>query len=141
MKSTDILAKVSHNFDKTFPKTSKNAVACRLTDWNELLVTLNDDSVVIYDDYTKTCRLMPKDFSKMTELEFRTEFSKRLKSIMEKLHISQKDLAEKTDINQITISNYTTGKSTPGFYNVYKIASVLHCSVEDFLYLGGGMIK
>lgn len=133
----EILAKVIKNFEKTFPRTANRGKIFQLSEWNELTVVLDDTSVAVYDDYAKTCRLLPKKFDEMTEQEFRSEFSKRLKSVMDKLHISQKNLAEKTEINQITISNYITGKSTPGFYNVYKIAMVLHCSVEDFLYLGG----
>lgn len=71
----------------------------------------------------------------MSEFECRTEYGKRLSSIMKAQGINQKELAEMTGVTPISINNYITGKSGPSWYNADKIARALNVSMEEFRYL------
>ena len=135
--STDMFTRLTKKFDRLYPRTSEHAVEFRLTAWNELTATLDDGSTVLFDDATGSCRLLPADCNNMNEQDFRYEFGKRLRTIMKRLGVTQTLLAEKSGTNQVSINNYLSGKSTPSFYVVDKIARVLHCSTEDFRYLKG----
>lgn len=100
----------------------------------ELIVHLNDGSTILYDDVDQTFRQLPNDSNCMTEDQCRYEFGMRLKRIMYRKGFTQKDLSEETGISEITLSKYITGKSTPNFYNVDKIAKALKCSIDDLRY-------
>ena len=106
----------------------------RQTGQHSLTIYLTDGSRVLYDDISKTCRTLPASSRNMTEQECMKEFGYRLKSIMRGLRINQTDLSEITGISQTVISNYINGRTTPGFYNVDRIAKALGCSVDDFRY-------
>lgn len=57
-------------------------------------------------------------------------FKERLLNQLDKIDMSQKELAEKTDITPATISRYTTGNRNPSAENARRIASVLGVSVD-----------
>lgn len=62
-----------------------------------------------------------------------TTFSQNLLNALEKSAISQKDLAQKTNITPATISRYINGQRNPSAYNVKKIAEVLNIGVDELL--------
>lgn len=101
----------------------------------ELMITLKDGRRFLYDDIDKTVRKLPKDSNDMSEDECRSEFGKRLYKIMFRKGITQSELSEKTGLSQTMLSNYITGKNSPSFYNVDKIAKALECSIDDLRYL------
>ena len=70
----------------------------------------------------------------MSEQQCREEFSIRLKRLMYRQGVTQKELSEETGISEMTISNYMNGKRTPSFYNVDKISKALKCSIDIFRY-------
>lgn len=59
----------------------------------------------------------------------------RLREHREKLHLTQKQLAEKAGIGQATISETERGKYTPGVDVALMLAEALGCSVEDLFSL------
>ena len=62
-----------------------------------------------------------------------TIFSKRLKAQLEKNKISQRELAEKTGITEVTISRYISAQRIPKATEIVKIANILNCSCDYLL--------
>ena len=120
--------------DRCYPSLVKNAVEYIQDSPTELIIKLNDGSTVLYEDIDQTVRVLPQDSSNMTEQQCRHEFSVRLRQIMFKRGITQKELSEETGISEVTLSHYITGKRTPNFYNVDKISKALRCSIDSLRY-------
>lgn len=62
---------------------------------------------------------------------FRNRFARCLRNKLYNLGMSQEKLSELTGISYVTISKYMTGKATPSYYNVNRIARALKCSVSE----------
>ena len=120
--------------EQYYPFISRAAVEYTQIGPMELLVTLSDGSTVLYDDIDQTFRTLPRDSRHMSEQQCREEFSIRLKRLMYRKGVTQKELSEETGISEMTISNYMNGKRTPSFYNVDKISKALKCSIDIFRY-------
>ena len=118
-----------------FPFIVRDAVEYIERKYDEVIIKLNNGDVISFDTLYRTIRSMPKDSKSLSEDRCRFEFGIRLKRILMKSGMTQADLATITGIHQSNISDYITGKTTPSFYNVDKIAKVLNCSMDDFRYL------
>ncbi|XOV68690.1 MAG: helix-turn-helix transcriptional regulator [Fluviicola sp.] len=57
----------------------------------------------------------------------------RLKEILVREGVSQKDLAKKLDKNEHTISNWCINKSQPHLKDLYKIADILKVDICELL--------
>ena len=57
----------------------------------------------------------------------------RIKDLREDMDLRQSDLAEKTGIDQRTISNYETGKTLPDAYALIRLADFFNVSVDYLL--------
>jgi len=57
----------------------------------------------------------------------------RLKEILVREGMSQKDLAEKLDKNEHTVSNWCINKSQPHLKDLYKVAKILKVDVCELL--------
>ena len=57
----------------------------------------------------------------------------RLKEILVREGISQKDLAKKLDKNEHTVSNWCINKSQPHLKDLYKIAKILKVDICELL--------
>ena len=122
------------NMKMYFPFLAKEAVEFKDDGKFELIVKLKSGEVISYDDLEKTIRNLPGNSDCMTENECRTEFGIRLRNIMFRKGITQAELSSMTGITQTMISKYITGKTSPSFYNVDKIAKALRCSIEELRY-------
>lgn len=122
------------NFKKQFPRFAEDAVEYRENGPFELVVKLNNGRVISYYDTEQGIRRLPSDDSHLTEEECREEFGIRLCRVMYMKGITQSELSEMTGITQSNISNYITGRKTPSFYTVDKIARALNCSTEELRY-------
>lgn len=122
-------------FKALFPYIAKHAVSCRCVGHDEFVVELIDGDTILCDGFEKTFRRLPKDSSRMSEKECRREFGHRLYKIMMLKGVSQNELAFRTGISYVSISNYINGKISPSFYNVDKIAKALGCSTDDLRYI------
>ena len=58
----------------------------------------------------------------------------RIKDLREDMDLRQSDLAEKTGIDQRTISNYETGKTMPDAYALVQLADFFNVSIDYLLY-------
>ncbi len=54
----------------------------------------------------------------------------RIRDLREDMDLWQSDLAEKTGIDQRTISNYETGKTVPDAYALIKLADFFGVSID-----------
>ena len=122
------------NFKMHFPLDANKAVYYEPIGYDCLEIKLNNGGVVIYDDYNRSIRDLPGDSSEMSEAEFRREFGYRLRRIMEHKHVVQAELSERSGIAQCHISEYINGKRTPSSYTLGKLAKVLRCDINDFIY-------
>ena len=57
----------------------------------------------------------------------------RIKELREDRDLRQIDVAEKTGIDQRTLSNYETGKTNPDSYSIIKLAEFYHVSCDYLL--------
>lgn len=68
----------------------------------------------------------------MSEEEWREEFIKRLKYVMDERSIDTTDLTRILEVSPSLIYKYSSGKVTPSAYKIYLLANKLKCDV-DFL--------
>ena len=87
-----------------------------------------------YDDRDRTFRSLPSDSKNMTEEEYKRELGIRLRQMMEHRGVTQIDLSEMTGLSQAQISSYITGKVSPSFYIIDRIAKALDCSSDLLRY-------
>ena len=123
-------------FSFHFPFTAKNAITYEAEDEDTLIVKMSDGDVLAFDNWTGSYRHVPRDSNNMSEQECKDEFAFRLRQMMARRKLTQMDLAELTGIPQSQISNYVSGKSLPGFYNLDRIVKVLKCSADSLIYRG-----
>lgn len=122
------------NFKNQFPCFADRAVEYREKGPFELVVKLDDGHVISYYDTEQGIRRLPSDDSRLTEEECREEFGIRLYRLMYDKGVTQSELSDMTGITQSNISNYITGRKTPSFYTVDKIARALDCSIDELRY-------
>ena len=125
---------VFDTFRLYFPFIAKDVVESKEYD-TELVVRLRNGVSFTYDNMTHTIRRLPSNSMSLTEDECRKEFGHRLAKIMWRKNISQVELAQRSGITQSQLSNYITGKTSPSFYNVDKIARALDCSTDELRYI------
>lgn len=68
----------------------------------------------------------------MTEKMFNKWFGNMIVRRCEDMGITQRELADKADLTEVTVSRYVNGTRTPSFYNAYKVMKVLNIGVIDF---------
>ena len=124
-----------HNFKLHFPLDANHVVYYEPIGYGCLEIKLDTDEVLIYEDPYHSVRRLPCDSDEMTEDQFRMEFGRRLRRIMEHKGVTQLELYELTGIPQCHISGYINGKHTPSFYIINKIAKALKCPVDDLRYV------
>lgn len=124
-----------HNFKLMFPSVAEHAIRYVPQNDSELVVHLDDSASILYDDFNKSFRELPKDSNAMTKDECKKEYGKRLTAIMRNKGMSQLALSQITGIPQPSISAYASGKNIPGFYQADKIAKALGCSTDAFRYV------
>lgn len=101
----------------------------------ELLIKLNDGVILLYDDYRGTFRYIPNEYEYgMTEDECRHEFGIRLRGLLERKGMTQRELAYRLNMGDSQLSQYISGKKTPSFYTVYKIVRELECSMDELMF-------
>lgn len=118
-----------------FPHIARRAVEWKEDGFGDLFIRIDDGSCWLYNDFENTLGKLPSDSNRLTEQECRKEFGRRLRRLMWRNGISQAELSDKTGISVPVLSNYITGKNTPSFYKVDKIAKAIGCSVDELRYI------
>lgn len=105
-----------------------------LNKWDLLIVFANGRKV-IYDRFNNCYQnIFYKDVNEITEEQEKKEFAYKLRSLMNRKWITQKQLAEDIGTSQVMISRYVRGEVMPSVLIVRKIAKALNCSIDDFFY-------
>lgn len=117
------------------PFIYREMVECYEGSCNELIVVTIGGDRFSYNTLNDTFRRLPPDPDNITVEECAREFGERLYNKMYQEGVTQEILSERTGIHQVMISGYITGKHSPTFYNVDKIAKALGCSVDEFRYI------
>ena len=116
-----------------FPSVRKHMVEYRFVGDFELIAKMPDGHFMLFDSLTNSIRHIPAEYENgMTEEEARREFGIRLRRMLERKGITQRDLSIKTGISPVLLSNYIVGKRSPSYYNLLKIVKELNCSLDDF---------
>lgn len=119
----------------SLPFIYREMAECYEGSCNELIVITCSGEHISYNTLNDTFRRLPSDPDNITAEECAKEFGERLYNKMYQEGVTQEILSERTGIHQVTISGYITGKHSPTFYNVDKIAKALGCSVDEFRYI------
>lgn len=127
--------KLLENLKIYFPFLSKDIQGWMKNDEWGITVRTKQGETFFYDDYEHTIRRLPAYSRDMTEEQCRMEFGYRLRRIMYKKGMTQAELSELTGISQPQISTYLSGKNSPSFYKVDRIAKALGCSTDDLRYI------
>ena len=120
-------------FELYFPNIAEKTVLFKENyESFEVTVRLRNGDHLIFDNLEKSIRKVPNFSMSMDEAVYKKEFGRRLKRVIRRSGITQRDLSELTGISEIMLSNYCNGNNTPSFYNLDKIARALNCSVDEF---------
>lgn len=122
------------NFEMISPSLFKRMVSYEMPDNFSLIVTLDDNQKILFDDMMDSIRYLYSNPNNMSDEELLLEFRYRLRHVMSRRGFNQLRLAEETGLSELTISNYMRGKNIPSFLNVMKIAKVLECSLDELWY-------
>ena len=69
----------------------------------------------------------------MSEAEFNTIFSKRLKYYLAKYNMTQLDLAKRLNVGTTTVSNWCNGLKSPRMGKVDAMCEIFHCKRSDLM--------
>ncbi len=74
-----------------------------------------------------------KDEERKLKQEFALEFGKYTRKIRKEQHLTQEELAFKTNLHSTYIGHIETGTYTPSIFVVWKIAQVLKMELSELL--------
>lgn len=116
-------------FQLRYPDLADDAMSYTITGELELTVELYS-RIAIYFALWNTVKIYNNDDlndeEKIKEIfGFKVEYRLFIKSM------TQEDLARKTDLSRVMINKYLTGKSSPTWSVVCRIADALNCPTDD----------
>lgn len=100
----------------------------------EITIRFKDQTRVVYDDITDTMRFIKKDrveANEGDEEKWREQFAYNLSRRMLDCGLTQRDIASRVGVTNVMMNRYCKGTSTPSFFIIKKIASVLQCSITE----------
>lgn len=59
-----------------------------------------------------------------------TKFPDRLKKMRKSISLTQKEIANKLNIQRVTYSHYETGRSQPSIDTLIILADIFNCSID-----------
>lgn len=128
---------IFEEFCKMWPLAADKVIEYYPSDSFEIIVLLDDGSVMQYDQIMKTCRSansleeLKRKRTPRDEEEWKKEFSVRLYRKMKIKGFTQDDLAWESDISRASITKYVNGVAVPSAYNLAKMAKALHLGMDD----------
>lgn len=122
-----VMQEAIKGFKLYYPELVDNVASYYEDRLGYLIVEMRDGRMLVYDD--ENSNLM--DQSKFT---CKKDFGTRLRLIMRRRCITQKELSEKSGISVSTISHYMNCQRSPSFEVACLLANALGCSIEDFRY-------
>lgn len=125
-------------FKGTYPSKRKEAIHYEPFGVAEILIFMKDGSKYVYNHQYRRLRCIQEaraipEPEPISDEEWLTIFSKRLKKAMKNKHVNQRELSELTGISRQAINRYLNCKREPGITTVRKIANALDCKLSDLL--------
>lgn len=97
----------------------------------ETIFELMDGTRILYDMINDvTIKLGYPELDHVTDEMWKKEFSRRLKKMTAIKGYYMRDLADRLEISENTMSRYVTGKIIPNGYLIKRMSEELGCSVE-----------
>ena len=123
------------NFKLRYPSSVEEAIDIQQRGPTELVATMVDGSIAIYDDSTESIRIERNTLESdpHTDEEWNHEFSGRLLAAIRSRGWTQKDLAEELGVSQPTIASYLNGRTLPNIRIMSRIAHILRYTVSDLI--------
>lgn len=114
---------------------SKTIVAWSPNGIDEITVRDDEGRAWVYSYLEKSIRKIYRndDGNRLSEEEWRHNFSNRLKQRMMEMNIGVEELALRTGVSRQTISTYINARAMPNVYNISNIADVLECTVSHLI--------
>lgn len=122
------------NAEKMRRYIEQNMISCYAVNEWDLLIELQNGDKFIFDSFRNIIFFDLYKNDELTEDEEKREFTKNLKKLLDRKHMTQEELAHNLGVSQVTISNYINGKRIPDSITLKKIARALGCSTDDFFY-------
>jgi len=123
------------NFEKFFTCFKGEVNEYQQIDDTGLLVKLNNGESILYDDVDNTFRCLPRDSIHMSKQECLDEFGIRLRRIMKRKGLTQREVCKAMNMDEGNFSRYANGERAPSFYIADKIAKTVGCSLDDLRYI------
>lgn len=123
---------IKRNFELRYPSIARSMVSCEEDGVYDYIIKTDDGCMYIYDCLDESIKKIVDDPRRMTEEDFRRETGRRIKRMMRRRQLTESELSDATGISQVMLSRYITGKSSPSFYNISKIATALNCDICEF---------
>ena len=123
-------------FELMYPRLYSQIVSHIMIAEFETLFTLEDGTKVIFDELTDRCiRLRPRDENSpdLSKEEWRLEFARQLKKKLAVRGISQRELADRLGMTEVTVSKYVNGTQMPDSYTVYRISNIINCPLIELI--------
>ena len=122
---------VMKSFSMYYPTTFEKAVDYEYRD-GFLFVRTTDDETYMYDILTEDLYLREDYLERgsRTDDEWKEEFGKRLRMMVNHRNRSQKSLAEEIGITPASLNLYLRGRRLPNPRTLSKLARALKCSVS-----------
>lgn len=76
----------------------------------------------------------------MSEKEWLDIFADNLRSIMEDVGISQRELADRVGVSESAISKYIHKMQMPGIRVIVNLAYALNCSMDELIDFGDAIV-
>ena len=107
----------------------------------ETVFILDNGDRILFNELGNTITFiqpLPPEQIDLTEEQWLSEFSRKIKKKMKLKLFTQTDLADELGISRMSISRYVNGKRVPDYLLLKRFAKVLNCPLEeitDFWYL------
>lgn len=115
-----------------YPFYANETVRSELKGDDELIVELRDGSKWMFNVVLHTISSY-RDMRYLDEYTWRDELSKRLRRKILATGITQKDLAERIGITEVSMSRYFNGVRVPDVYTLVRLTGELGCQLSDII--------
>lgn len=107
---------------------------------DDVLIIFTDGKKYLYDTLTGMIRYIKYNTPYLTNEDWNLEFKRRLLVMLDRIHMSQGELALRIGTTQQMVSRYISGKDMPSAYIITKIIDVIKCEEND-LFLIPNILK
>lgn len=120
-------------FETYYPNLYTRAIDWWASGRMSVAIKLNDGTVYDYDPLDNSIRRVSNIEHDIDETEFRKIFGSNLQKMLPYSGLTKGELAEKVGITSTMLSRYIRGNATPNMFIASKIASILNCTLDEFL--------